>query len=231
MLYNICFLVVLFLIYSFIGYIVEIVSVALYTKKLTFSRGFLIGPYLPIFGTGSFIMIYALEKYSNDLFALCTASFVLCGILEFITSYALEKIYGMRLWDYSYKKFNINGRVCLDNLFYFGLSSVIVVKLVNPFLVNVLHTIPNLILIIIGCFLGIVILVDFIISANVAKNFKRKFDIKNAKRKDITEEFKNDLKLKLNNLNFFNKRLFNAFPYMKNKLNNLSKKINDKIIK
>lgn len=103
MIYNIFYIFILFLMYSFIGYVVEIVSILINTKKLTFERGFLIGPYLPIFGSGAFVMLYALSKYKEDLFALFIASFVLCGVLEYFTSFIMEKIYGFRWWDYSRK--------------------------------------------------------------------------------------------------------------------------------
>jgi len=62
-----------------------------------------------------------LQKYSNDPIALFALGMIICAILEYFISYLLEKIFKARWWDYSTKKFNINGRVCLETMIPFGL--------------------------------------------------------------------------------------------------------------
>ena len=82
MLYNIFYLFLLFLIYSIIGYITEVLYVTILSKKLTLSREFLIGPYIPIYGAGIVCVIKLLSKDQNDLITLFVMSVVICTILE-----------------------------------------------------------------------------------------------------------------------------------------------------
>ena len=103
---NLCFYFVLFLIYSFIGWLMEI-SFTLYKDKTLVNRGFLMGPYCPIYGCGCILIILLLKRYLNDFIVLFIMSMVICSILEYLTSYIMEKLFKARWWDYSKKKFNI----------------------------------------------------------------------------------------------------------------------------
>ena len=118
-------LVIIFFFYSVVGYIVEVTSCSIKSKKLTLSRGYLIGPYIPIFGFGGLFMTTLLSKYQNDILSLFINSMVYCCLLEYITSLVLEKIFKLRWWDYSDRRFNINGRVCLENGILFGIAGII----------------------------------------------------------------------------------------------------------
>ena len=98
MIYVVCSWFLLFLLYSMFGYIIEVISVSIHAKKWVFNRGFLIGPYLPIYGFGSLIMVLFLNRYENDLLALFVMSAFLCTLLEYITSLIMEKIFQLRWW-------------------------------------------------------------------------------------------------------------------------------------
>ena len=91
--YNYYNLFLLFFIYSIIGYIVESTSVSLTEKKIVLNRGFLIGPYIPIFGYGSIAMILALQKYKNDIIALFIMSMIVCLTIEYLCSLIAEKYF------------------------------------------------------------------------------------------------------------------------------------------
>ena len=91
-------LFLLFMIYSFIGWIIEVIDVAMVNRKVM-DRGFLIGPYLPIFGVGAILITLILSKYSNDIFVLFIMSCFLGATLEYITSYIMEKIFNTRWWE------------------------------------------------------------------------------------------------------------------------------------
>lgn len=93
----------IFFIYSVIGYFCEVLGIFVSSGKVNFSRGYLIGPYLPIFGFGSLIITFYLSKYSNDLIALFILGSFFCCLLEYLTSFFLEKIFKLRWWDYSEK--------------------------------------------------------------------------------------------------------------------------------
>lgn len=216
MFYNIFYLFLLFFIYSMIGYITEIIVVSLNTKKLIFSRGFLIGPYIPIYGIGVICMVRLLSKYQNDLLALFVMSILVCTILEYITSLIMEKIFKLRWWDYSHKSFNINGRVCLTNSILFGVGGLAITKLINPVIENYLSKIPEYITIILGIVFTIIFIVDFIISIIAMLNIK--IEVKKYSKKDATDIIKKEIAEFLKKHSFLRERitkLFDAFPNVK----------------
>ena len=107
MIYTVETYLLLFFIYSNAGWLMEVIG-KLIEKKKFINRGFLIGPYCPIYGHGAILITILLEKYTNDPIALFIMGVVICSILEYLTSYFMEKIFHARWWDYSRYKFNIN---------------------------------------------------------------------------------------------------------------------------
>ena len=128
----------LYFIYSTIGWILE-VGLAFYEHKKFINRGFLIGPYCPIYGVGCLLLTILLSKYINEPGVIFALSIFICATLEYLTSYLMEKIFKLRWWDYSNMKFNINGRICLETLIPFGIIGVLVVKYISPFLINTIN--------------------------------------------------------------------------------------------
>lgn len=105
-------IILLFFIYSFIGWLWETVYCSLKAKKFVY-RGFLVGPYCPIYGFGVLSVLYFVEPFENNLLVLYIGSAVLVTILEYVTSYGLEKLFHASWWDYHDVPFNLNGRVAL----------------------------------------------------------------------------------------------------------------------
>ena len=99
----------LFIIYSFLGWLLEVFC-TLYEKKKFVNRGFLIGPICPIYGNGVLSIIFLIGNHTKDLLGVFLKSLLICSILEYFTSYIMEKLFKARWWDYSKKRFNINGR-------------------------------------------------------------------------------------------------------------------------
>jgi len=219
---------ILFLIYSFIGWLIEVINSLIIEKKFV-NRGFMLGPYCPIYGSSAIIMIFYLERYVDNIITVFFLAVVVCSIMEYIVSYIMEKLFNARWWDYSKRKFNINGRVCLTNAFLFGLLGVLLVYLINPILKNLLSKINPTILIIISIILLIGFLIDYIISMNVT--YKLKNTVRKIK-KDSTEEISIKVKEILEN-KFLDRRILNAFPEFKEniikELKELKNKIEDKI--
>ena len=201
-------IILLFLIYSVIGWIIEGIDMLIMTKKIV-NRGFLIGPYCPIYGFGALFIVLVLDKYKNDALVLFVMSVLSCGILEYMTSLVMEKIFKTRWWDYSDVKFNINGRICLETLVLFGLGGVIISYFVNPFIVNILNLIPSLVLNLLTIIFFIVFMIDFIVSCKIIISFKN--TISNI-RKDSTDEIKKKVKEFLANKSKLVNRLAEAFP-------------------
>ena len=230
-----CTIFMYFIILCFIGYIVEIINVWIYTEEFTLDRGFLIGPYLPIYGMGSLIMTLTLSKYKNDIIVIFVMSMVLCCVLEFLTSYILEKIFGVRWWDYTDMKYNLDGRICLENALLFGLAGVIVIKVVNPILFGINNNTPDLVIIIIGIILSLIFIIDLISSVYIMT--KLKINTHKYSSKDSTKEVRKKIIDELYKHNNLTVRLLRSFPNVsKNKTsyseyNKLVFKIKDELKK
>ena len=97
--------------YSVVGWIYESTLCSVRAHKFI-NRGFLNGPYCPIYGWGAVLDILILGKVQNPVLLFFLGAIVTCS-LEYFTSYIMEKLFHARWWDYSKRKFNINGRVCL----------------------------------------------------------------------------------------------------------------------
>ena len=180
--------------------------------KKFINRGFLIGPYCPIYGWGCILIIILLNKYTNDQLVLFIMAILICSILEYFTSYFMEKLFKARWWDYSRRKFNINGRICLETMIPFGLLGCLIMYFVNPFFVSVYSKIPSNILIIISSVLFTIFLIDNIISYTIM--FKMKIP-KIKISKDSTEEITEYVRSILAKRSFLYKRLMKAYPNMK----------------
>ena len=202
---------ILFLIYSFLGWTIEVIVTFNKEKKFV-NRGFLLGPYCPIYGFSSIIMILYLSRYRDSFITIFLLAVVVCSIIEYLVSYLMEKLFNARWWDYSNRKFNINGRVCLENSIWFGLLGTLLIYVVNPFLYNLISKMSDNVLLIVGNFLLIIFVIDLIISLIVT--FKIKSNITKLIKKDSTEEFNHKIK-ELIDSKLLNRRLFKAFPKLK----------------
>ena len=201
------------------------------TKKFV-NRGFLIGPYCPIYGYGAIIMILYLTQYKNNIITVFILGLVVCSILEYITSYLMEILFKTRWWDYSKNKFNLNGRICGKNCILFGLGGIAVIYIVQPILEKILTKIPNNIFIFISIIALIGYIFDTIFSLNGIKHFKKTLTTIDLK-KDSTQEFTKAVKESISKNNkIFEKRLMNAFPNINiKKLANIKEEIKDFIAK
>ena len=130
-----------FVIYSFLGWICETTYCAIIDKKYV-NRGFLKGPFCPIYGVGALIVIILLTPIADNIILLFLSGMIFPSILEYITGFLLEQLFNLKWWDYSNYKFNIKGRVCLLNSILFGVLSVITVKFVNPVITKFIEVIP-----------------------------------------------------------------------------------------
>lgn len=200
-----------FIIYAFIGWILEIIYTYIRTKKVI-NRGFLIGPYCPIYGMGCILITLLLKKYYDDPIVLAIMSMIICSILEYLTSYAMEKVFKARWWDYRDRKFNINGRICLETLVLFGIGALVIMYVVNPFIVNLLNIIPEIIIYILFISIFVMFVLDIIISFNAISKIR----ISSKKiLEDSTEEItKHVKKYLLNNFKQW-KRISKSFPDLK----------------
>ena len=202
----------LFFCYAILGWIMEVVSGLIQNKKFV-NRGFMVGPYCPIYGAGGTAITVFLSGYKENPFVLFCVCIVICGVLEYLTSYIMEKIFKARWWDYTRKKFNINGRVCLETIVPFGILGCIIIYVLNPFVLKCIAHFPeqifsNTMWVLVGIFT-----VDFIVSFFVISRLRK--TVKQVNKNytyDNTEEITKKVKEILLSRTIFDRRLIEAFP-------------------
>ena len=180
-------------------------------------------------GLGNYIY---LNHYKNNPLTVFLLAVIICSFVEYLISYIMEKLFSARWWDYSHRKFNINGRVCLTNAFLFGVLGVILVYIANPFFTEILSKVNKNTLTIIGIILIILFVSDLITSLIVTFNLKSKIKKLNI---DVTEELNKKIK-ELLETKVLNRRILKAYPkYRVNIIKKYSKtkheKLKDKIEK
>lgn len=131
-----------FILYSFIGWLYETIICSIGQRHFV-NRGFLNGPYCPIYGTGALLMILILGHLTNPVALFLLGAIVAC-VLEYLTSYGMEKLFHARWWDYSKRLLNINGRVCLLGAVVFGLFSVLLILMIHPVICRWVDAVPIL---------------------------------------------------------------------------------------
>jgi len=125
-------LVLLYLaIYSFIGWIVEVLWVFAKSQHLQ-NRGFLTGPFLPIYGIGAVLLVLFVEPYVKNPFLVFLASVVVTSTVEYLSSLILDKVFHISLWNYHDRRFNLNGRICLENSLGFGALGLLLIYVLHP---------------------------------------------------------------------------------------------------
>lgn len=144
----------LFCIYAFLGWSIEVVYQAV-NKGIFINRGFLNGPYCPMYGVGMVIVSYILPLFKSSIIILFIASFIFASALEFVTGFVLEKVFHNKWWDYSNVPFNIMGYICLKFSIYWGIGGVLMFTAIHPVIYSFVKLIPHI--------AGIVFLIIFYI--------------------------------------------------------------------
>ncbi|MBO7633325.1 MAG: putative ABC transporter permease, partial [Lachnospiraceae bacterium] len=127
--------------FSFVGWIWE-VSIHLVEDGMFVNRGVMHGPWLPIYGSGALMILIVLNRFRKNPWLEFLLAIVLCGVVEYFTSWLLEVNHGgTKWWDYTGYFININGRICAEGLLVFGIGGMAVVYFLGPLLDNVLRRI------------------------------------------------------------------------------------------
>lgn len=129
-----------FLFYSLCGWVYESILVSVQQRRPV-NRGFLNGPLCPIYGTGAVLGIVVLGDVRDPAVVFLISSVGAC-MLEYLTSWAMERLFHARWWDYSHFRFNLNGRICLLGALVFGIGGVVIVDVVQPQVERVTMLIP-----------------------------------------------------------------------------------------
>ena len=248
--YSLATYFMLFIIYAVAGWICEVTLQLIQKHKLA-DRGFLIGPYCPIYGCGAILITLCLTPFNEHPIGLFILAMVLCGSLEYATSFIMEKAFNARCWDYSNMRFNINGRICLETLVPFGIAGLLIIYVFNPFLISMIGLRGENVLNITSIAILVIFVADVIVSSKIIYNFKKtNKEVSQQESKDSTEIISEKVREILRNKSFLNRRLIEAFPdfttilkekgeelkrktaevkeELTNRANDVQKKINDK---
>ncbi len=204
-------LVLLFFAYAFLGWCIE-VTLKFFQFHRFINRGFLTGPWLPIYGSGAVlitVVIRALPPLEHAVGTTFAVSLILCGFLEYMTSYVLEKRFHARWWDYSQKPMNLHGRIWIGNLILFGLGGVVIVNLINPLLLHLSGYMSPVFREVLAFSLSAVFAADFVMSHFVLKLVKTGVESSEA---DSTEAISREVRLLLSDRSVFHRRFAEAYP-------------------
>ncbi len=164
----------MFIIYSFIGWVWESFFYSLWDKHRIVNRGFMIGPYIPIYGAGALIDLFLLSGLKDKPILLFFVSAVICCGVEYLTGYLMEKMFNARWWDYTDMLLHLNGRICIEGFFAFGLMSVVLLRYINPRTLWLIGLMPPLALHLTAWTLIAVFFIDLVVSVKHAADFEEK---------------------------------------------------------
>ena len=169
-------LVWIFIIYAFIGWCTE-VSYAALDRGIFVNRGFLNGPYCPIYGCGVVIVVAVLTPLKDNLLILFAGSFLLTSILEYITGFILEKVFHNKWWDYSNKPFNLHGYVCLKFSIYWGLACTFIMDVIHPIIYKGITMIPHILGVVLLCIIMSAFAVDCGVTVTTILKFNKRLKV------------------------------------------------------
>ena len=163
----------IFAIYAFVGWCTEVAYAGL-NSGVFVNRGFLNGPYCPIYGIGVLIVVAVLTPLKGNMLILFLGSVLLTTVLEYLTGLILEKVFGNKWWDYSDIPFNIQGYVCLKFSILWGLGCMFIMNTFHPGVYKVIQWIPKKL----GTFFLAIVMTAFVIDVCVTVNTILKFNKK-----------------------------------------------------
>lgn len=173
----ICRYFVYFVVFSFLGWIYESIFCTVKNRQWE-NRGFLYGPIVPIYGVGASALVGVGEMINTYVGSYTWWQIFLIGyvgsiVLEYSTSWILEKLFHAYWWDYSNIPFNLNGRICLPCSIGFGVAAIIVTYWIAPFITNFVDRIsPNAMEVVALLFMAL-IAADTTLTISALTNFER----------------------------------------------------------
>ena len=186
---NVFDLILYFMLYSFLGWIMESIFRSFCEKKII-NTGFLIGPVCPIYGIGSVIIIAFMGNMQGKIIETFFLSIVVFTLWEYFVGVFLEKVFNTKYWDYSDHKINFQGRICLTNSIAWGFLGVGFINIIHPFIRSLVEKVPSNILHYILYGALAILIIDTIVTVIKTKNIK--FKLK--KVDELNEEIKQRIK-------------------------------------
>lgn len=160
-----------FYFYCFFGWCFESTYVSIKTRRLT-NRGFMRGPFLPLYGSGAIMMLVVSMPFRDNLVLTYLAGCVGTTILEYVTGVVMEALFKVRYWDYSNQKFQFQGRICLKSTLAWGGLTILMTSVVHAYVERVVLSVPGQILTAVTFLLTAWIFADFALSFKAAMDLR-----------------------------------------------------------
>lgn len=170
--YDLWDFIAFFMIYCLIGWAMESLYVSFEHKKWV-NRGFLHGPFLPIYGFGAIIILISTIPVRNHYFLIFLFGMIGATLLEYVTGYVMERIFHVKYWDYSYDFCNLNGYICLGCSLAWGVCSLLLTGLIHNPIEKFVFGFPHVPLIVIDLVFVVYFIWDVITSAQEAFDLKK----------------------------------------------------------
>ena len=209
-----------FLIFSVIGLLLETIYCYISVGVLESRKGFIWGPLCPVYGICGTALIYVLDKIDlKKSWQLFVAGFLIGSVAEYILSYVLEAIYGIRFWNYDYLKFNLNGRISIIFSIYWGALSVIIMRIVKPLIDKLVNKIKPNNKIIIETAIFVFLVIDCIVTVWGIQTYQNRL-LYNIEYKTDSNRLLPKIREKIENNYFTNEKMSTTFPNLRVKTEN-----------
>ncbi len=160
-----------FYIYCFVGWIWETSYVSLKEKRFV-NRGFLRGPMIPIYGCGVVVMVAATAPFRGNMPAEFFSGMVFATILEYFTGAVMEAIFKVRYWDYSTRRFNLHGHICLAASLTWGVFAILASEFLHPAVEKLVFSLPGGLVRVMTNLVTLCFIVDFSLSLKAALDLR-----------------------------------------------------------
>lgn len=221
-----CELIIELFLFSCVGWLMEVTLKYIQYHRFI-NRGYLIGPYCPIYGCGVVavtVLVGGVIGYEGSITDTFLAGFVICGILEYFVSWYMEKMFHARWWDYSTKPMNLHGRIWIGNLILFGVASVAIMKWIDPVFFKAIGKWPEHLIIVAAVVFGTILVADNVVSYFLMDVVKKEIDGTDA---DNTEEISQKVRELLRNRKVLLRRIQAAYPDMQARPAALTKQLKE----
>ena len=160
-----------FYFYCFFGWIFESAYVSLRSKKFV-NRGFMRGPFLPIYGSGAIMMLVVSMPFQDNIFLTYIAGCIGATVLELVTGVAMEALFKVRYWDYSNQKFNYKGHICLSSTIAWGFLTIFMTEFLHKVVEKIISFIPAMTINVVTVIVTVYIIIDFTLSFKAAMDLR-----------------------------------------------------------
>lgn len=160
-----------FYFYCFFGWIFESSFVSLKSRKFV-NRGFMRGPFLPIYGSGAIMMLVVSMPFQDNILLTYIAGCIGATVLELVTGVIMEALFKVRYWDYSNQKFNYKGHICLSSTIAWGFLTILMTEVVHKGVEQVVFSIPETAVMLVTIFVTVYIIIDFTLSFKAALDLR-----------------------------------------------------------